>query len=163
MLQAREKRQRRNSEANLLQLGAAKRLSESPSKLEKSPTQQRRRSIQMNSPLPSSKQIRSWRKSYYYMYLFYKILVIFQVMQTDIHCVADLGGGGSDDIVSFVYIYNKIISFWRKNILNLFMIPCVLNRIYKDSHIIALVDLYKKKTKSFIMELRSLDIMLLPS
>lgn len=56
---AREKRQRRNSEANLLQLGAAKRLSESPSKLEKSPTQQRRRSIQMNSPLPSSKQIRS--------------------------------------------------------------------------------------------------------
>lgn len=68
----------------------------------------------MNSPLPSSKQIRSWRKSYYYMYLFYKILVVFQVMQTDIHCVADLGGGGSDDIVSSVYIYNKIISFEEK-------------------------------------------------
>lgn len=117
MLQAREKRQRRNSEANLLQLGAAKRLSESPSKLERSPTQQRRRSIQMNSPLPSSKQIRSWRKSYYYMYLFYKILVIFQVMQTDIHCVADFRENVKTLFLLFLFIIKSYLL--KKNNLKL--------------------------------------------
>lgn len=46
------------------------------------------------------------------MYLFYKILVIFQVMQTDI-IVLQISGK-CEDIVSFVFIYNKIISFEKK-------------------------------------------------
>lgn len=119
MLQAREKRQRRNSEANLLQLGAAKRLSESPSKLEKSPTQQRRRSIQMNSPLPSSKQIRSWRKSYYYMSCTYfiKFWPFFKWCKQT-YIVLQISGK-CENIVSFVYIYNKIISFDEKKNLKL--------------------------------------------
>lgn len=161
MLQAREKRQRRNSEANLLQLGAAKRLSESPSKLEKSPTQQRRRSIQMNSPLPSSKQIRSWRKSYYYMYLFYKNFGHFSSDANRHTLCCRFRENVKTLFLLFLFIIKSYLL--KKKFLNLFMIPCVWNRIYKDSHIIALVGLYKKKTRSFIMELQSLDIMLLPS
>lgn len=151
MLQAREKRQRRNSEANLLQLGAAKRLSESPSKLEKSPTQQRRRSIQMNSPLPSSKQIRSWRKSYYYMYLFYKNFGHFSSDANRHTLCCRFRENVKTLFLSFIFIIKSYL-LMKKKILNLFMIPCI-----------ALVDLYKKKTRSFIMELQSLDIMLLPS
>lgn len=160
MLQAREKSQKRNSEANLLQLGAAKRLTESPSKLEKSPTQQRRRSIQMNSPLPSSKQKRSWRKSHHY--LFYKFLVIFFFSwYKQIYIVLDISGK-CEDIVSFFifiiksYLFNKILNCSSYHVYN-------IKNVFKDSNIADFVDLYKKKTKSFLMELQSLDIIFLPS
>lgn len=43
------------------------------------------------------------------MYLFYKILVIFQVMQTDIHCVADLGGGVTTLFLSFIFIIKSYL------------------------------------------------------